>query len=106
LSLCASQARDRALLEAGPNHARFNASALSALPVELLQRVLAMEIERLQPQAALRLDRLERAAQRLTAALSKAEPLRLTLAGLVIDLGEDGLSLNPAPPRRRIETVP
>ncbi len=103
LSFCASQARGRALLEAGPNRARFDASALGALPVELLQRVLAIEIERLQPEAALRLDRLERAAQRLAGAVAKAEPLRLTLAGLLIDLGDHGVSLSPAPPRRRIE---
>jgi tRNA(Ile)-lysidine synthase len=92
--------RARALLENGADTARFDAVALGQAPPELLQRLLAGEIARLAPDAALRLDRLEHAAERVAGALDQGTRLRLTLAGLILDSGPNGLILRRAPPRR------
>jgi tRNA(Ile)-lysidine synthase len=100
LATGAQALRGDALREAGPERAEFDAAALRAAPLELLQRLLAAEIARLAPDAALRLDRLERAAGRLEAALASGVDLRLTLAGLAIEAGPTRLVLRPAPPRR------
>ncbi|WP_442753875.1 tRNA lysidine(34) synthetase TilS [Methylocystis sp. JAN1] len=100
LESCAKAARARALLHSDAAYARFDPAALCDLPLELLQRVLAGEIERLAPQAPIRLDRLERAARRLSDALRGGEPLRLTLAGLLLESRANSVTLSPAPPRR------
>jgi tRNA(Ile)-lysidine synthase len=72
-------------------------------PFEIAARMLALMLreggEELDP---LRLQRLERALERLRAAMSEGRPLRLTLAGRVIDLRRDGsLAIRPEPVRRR-----
>lgn len=100
LASCAEAARAKALLESDQRRARFDPEALRELPLELLQRVLAMEIERLAPEAQLRLDRLERAALRLSQALKSGAALRLTLADILLEFQADGVTLSPAPPRR------
>jgi tRNA(Ile)-lysidine synthase len=96
----ASDLRARALLETAPESARFDAGALRAAPLELLQRVIAAEIARLAPQAHIRLDRLERAAAALAAALCAGKTLRLTLGGLILESAPQFLTLRPAPRRR------
>ncbi len=100
LTSCAAAARAKALLDSDERRARFDPVGLRELPLELLQRVLAIEIERLAPAAQLRLDRLERAALRLSQALKSGAPLRLTLADILLEFQSDGVTLLPAPPRR------
>jgi tRNA(Ile)-lysidine synthase len=100
LAACAEAARAKALLDSDQRHARFDPAGFRELPLELLQRVLAMEIERLAPSAQLRLDRLERAALRLSQALKSSAALRLTLADILLESQQDGVTLSPAPPRR------
>ncbi len=100
LASCADAAYERALTETAPAFARFDAGALSELPLDILQRLLAREIARLAPQAQLRLDRLERAADRLARALGEKAPLRLTIADLLIESSGNNVTLRPAPPRR------
>lgn len=80
---------------------RLDASRLRALPIELIQRVLAVEIARLCSPTALRLERLERAARTVKAALEQHKQTRLTLAGLSIAIVDNEVTLAPAPPRRR-----
>ncbi|MEK8092865.1 tRNA lysidine(34) synthetase TilS [Methylocystis sp. IM3] len=100
LDACAARLRARALLEAGAGSARFDAAALRGAPLELLQRLLAVEIARIAPRSQLRLDRLERAAQRLAEALNDDHKLRMTLADLLLDSENGSVTLRPAPPRR------
>lgn len=100
LDACAATLRARAVLEAGSEATRFDAAALREAPLELVQRLLAVEIARLAPGAQLRLERLERAALRLSEALADGRNLRITLAGLVLDAGPAAVALRPAPPRR------
>jgi tRNA(Ile)-lysidine synthase len=100
LEFCAAEARSRALLESESHGARFDPGVLRALPLELLQRLIASEIARLAPRASLRLDRLERAAGRLSEALRSGVKLRLTLANCLLEAGPRGVALRPAPPRR------
>ncbi|WP_210340582.1 tRNA lysidine(34) synthetase TilS [Methylocystis sp. Sn-Cys] len=100
LASCAAAAHERALTETAPALAGFDAGALTALPLDILQRLLAREIARLAPQAQLRLDRLERAADRLSRALREKAPLRLTIADLLIESDGNNVTLRPAPPRR------
>lgn len=100
LAACAKDARARALLDRAEKRARFDPAALRELPLELLQRVVALEIERLAPEARLRLDRLERAALLLSEALKAGAALRLTLADILLESRADGVTLSPAPPRR------
>lgn len=100
LAACASALHARAVLEAGPQLASLDANRLREAPVELLQRVVAMEIARLAPETQIRLERLERAVLRLAAALRSGEPLRLTLCGLILESTQDVMKLRPAPRRR------
>lgn len=100
LEACARAARAGALVESDAAHARFDPAALRQLPLELLLRLLAGEIARLAPLVQLRLDRLERASLSLSAALQSGAPLRLTLAGLLLESRPDRVALSPAPPRR------
>ena len=88
LDACARDLRARAVREAGPQLASFDADPLREAPIELFQRVVAAEIARLAPDAQIRLDRLERAVARLAEALQSRKALRLTLCGLI--LGFDG----------------
>lgn len=106
LASCAKAARARALLASDERRARFDPAALRELPLELLQRVVALEIERLAPGAQLRLDRLERAALRLSKSLENGAALRLTLADILLESRENGVSLSPAPPRRAARPNP
>jgi len=99
LDACAKAAHDRALVESAADLARFDAAPLRDLPLEILQRLVAIDIERLSP-APLRLDRLERAAVRLSDSLQERAPLRLTLAELLLESGSAFVTLRPAPPRR------
>jgi tRNA(Ile)-lysidine synthase len=100
LASCAAAAYERTLAESAPALARFDAGALTELPLDILQRILGREIARLAPQAQLRLDRLERVADRLSRALGEKAPLRLTIADLLIESDGNNVILRPAPPRR------
>lgn len=79
---------------------RFQAAELADIPVEVLQRVLAMEIARLAPAARIRLDRLERLGQSLVDALAGDRRYRATLAGVLVEIRKNDLVLRHAPPRR------
>ena len=72
-------------------------------PFEIAVRALALVLlEGRDEIDHLRLERVETAAQRLRAALADGRPVRLSLAGRVIDLNRDGfLLVRPEPPRRR-----
>jgi tRNA(Ile)-lysidine synthase len=101
LEFCAGRARDGALLADESDHSIFDALALRALPVEILQRILSAEIARLAPHASPRLDRLERASTRLAEALQTGVKIRMTLANLLLEASPCAVTLRPAPPRRR-----
>jgi tRNA(Ile)-lysidine synthase len=101
LDACAAALRARALTQAGPDGASFDAAALRDAPPELLRRLLALEIARLAPDAQPRFERLERAAAGLGAALQSGDKRRITLAELLLDATPDSLTLRPAPPRRK-----
>ena len=79
------------------------AGALLEEPFEIAARMLALMLrDRPRELDPLRLQRLERALERLRAAISEGQPLRLTLAGRVIELRRDGcLVIRPEPLRRR-----
>ncbi len=100
LDACARDLRARAVREAGPQLASFDADPLREAPIELFQRVVAAEIARLAPDAQIRLDRLERAVARLAEALQSRKALRLTLCGLILELTGNVMKLEPAPRRR------
>jgi tRNA(Ile)-lysidine synthase len=79
------------------------AASLLAEPFEIAARMLALMLRDGTGELDhLRLQRLERALERLRAAMSEGRPLRLTLAGRMIDLRRDGdLLIRPEPLRRR-----
>ena len=99
--------RVEAALEAAAETARrdvardggFDAGAFFALPQELRLRLLRAALAEIDA-AAPRLDRLEALEERLAVAHGEARSARLTLAGALVDLRGDRLTLRPAPPRR------
>lgn len=100
LTQCATESLARALRHSEEACVELEAAALRAAPLEILQRLLADAMSRLSPAPALRLERLERAAARLAAALAKREPLRITLADILIEACDERVRLRPAPPRQ------
>ena len=100
LDFYAQSARKTALIESDATSARFDAAALQRLPVEIVLRLLTMEMVRLAPEAQLRLERLERLGETLVAALAEGRAWRATLAGVLLETHRGALILRPAPPRR------
>ncbi len=86
--------------EGAEGEARLDASALRALPVEILQRLLEQEIRRLGAAEPLRLERLERVADAVFGGLSAGGRLKMTLGGVLVALDATQLILRPAPQRR------
>jgi tRNA(Ile)-lysidine synthase len=101
LAFAATSERVHALLAQEAQCSRLDARRLRALPLELLQRLLAGEIMRLCNPNALRLERLERAARIVKESLEQNRQMRLTLGGVSITVAEEEVTLAPAPPRRR-----
>jgi tRNA(Ile)-lysidine synthase len=101
LSRAVADAAERAVVAEKQNEVRLDARAVAALPIEILQRLLAREIVFLFGTAQLRLERLERAADVIAKRLETGERLRLTLGGALASLEGDALVLRPAPVRRR-----
>jgi tRNA(Ile)-lysidine synthase len=91
------------LLRAGDETA-FDSAVLRDAPRELLQRVLALDIAR-RGLSAPRYERLERAGLLVSGRLQTGESARITLAGLMIDVGARETRLTPAPPRRAMRQL-
>jgi tRNA(Ile)-lysidine synthase len=86
---------------AGEPDPRRLASALRDEPLEIAILVLALAL-RPERDEHLRLERVERAVGRLRGALQEGRPLRLTLAGRMLDLDRNGyLRINLEPVRHR-----
>ncbi len=99
LSYAAAAAERSALLELQDARALFDANALRETPREYLLRLLEAQITRLGGQTP-RLDRLERAGAVVARRLAERQRARLTLAGVLIEVGDDNVALTPAPPRQ------
>ena len=78
----------------------FDAARFFALPEDIRLRLLRGALAEAGA-AAPRLDRLEALEARLSVARAEGRGVRLTLAGVLIELRGDRLSLRAAPPRRR-----
>lgn len=94
-----------ALADAGPETGEgefsFEALCLVREPFEIGLRILAQALARI-GLGNLRLHRLETSLERLRAAVLAGEPLRLTIAGALLDLARSGrLRVRPEPPRSR-----
>ena len=86
--------------ERGEKRFRIVATALHALPRELLLRLLAAEIARIGGGGP-RLDRLERAGERLAEALATETRFKTTLGGATVIFERGAVVLSPEPPRRK-----
>jgi len=80
----------------------FDATCLLAEPFDIALRVLDLVLAEAQPRGVRRLNRLETCLARLRGSLRDGTALRLTIAGLVMDLDRSGrLAVTPEGPRRR-----
>ncbi len=102
LAHCVSILRSNLTATRSNSHFSGDIRQFTALPEELLLRVLEIEIEALCPDRALRLNRLEALTAAIASALSAGEALQATLAGTLLSLDRDGtLTIRPEGRRRR-----
>jgi tRNA(Ile)-lysidine synthase len=83
---------------------RFDAGKFTGLPAEVALRLIGRAIAWIGAEGAVRLGRLEALYDALAAARSAAagfERVRRTLAGAMVTLAGDRLTVEPAPPRSR-----
>jgi tRNA(Ile)-lysidine synthase len=79
----------------------FDAAAFSELPEEIRVRLLARVIDRIGHEGPAEFGKVEALVHRLTAAIRTGQRLRLTLAGALVTLAKERLSVVAAPHRRR-----
>ena len=101
LEITARQALESAGPEAGEGSFSFRAACLVREPFEIGLRILAQALARIGLETV-RLQRLEACLERLRTAIPAGNPLRLTIAGALLDLDRSGrLRVRPEPPRSR-----
>ncbi len=84
----------------------FDAKAFAAMPEEIRLRMLKRAIERFGHEGPAELGKVEALLSVLDRALAESSPkrrprLKQTLAGALVSLIDDRISIVPAPPRRR-----
>lgn len=101
LDLKAREALAGAAPDGGEGEFSFQASCLAQEPFEIALRILAQGLDQIGLEK-IRLQRLETCVERLRMAVPAGEPLRLTIAGALLDLDRSGrLRMSPEPPRSR-----
>jgi tRNA(Ile)-lysidine synthase len=78
----------------------FEADSFAGLPAEMALRLLGRAIMRVGDEGPVQLGKLESLADALAAALAASVRFRRTLAGAVVTLGRDRLTIERAPARR------
>jgi tRNA(Ile)-lysidine synthase len=86
--------------------AMFDARAFAAMPEEIRLRLLRRAIDRVGHEGPAELGKVEALLSVLGRVMAESSPrrrprLKQTLAGALVSLGDDRLTITPAPPRRR-----
>jgi tRNA(Ile)-lysidine synthase len=85
--------------ETGP--AAFSLNKFTRLPAEIALRLIGRSIGRLGDEGPVELGKLEALHEGLKVALASKAPFRRSLAGAIVTLGKDAISVEKAPPRRQ-----
>jgi tRNA(Ile)-lysidine synthase len=96
----------RAASNSGTDGGSFQARAFAAMPEEIRLRILLRAVDRFGHEGPAELGKVEALLSALDRALAESNPkrrprLKQTLAGALISLIDDRVSVAPAPPRRR-----